>query len=224
MIIGFGHKARQGKDFLADYLVEHYGFKKFSFAYALKKEVGNPKEKIIEYDTVMGSVFLKDTHYSWCELKSEDGDVYNTFVSYMMKNGTYNNDTSSYVKYGSQLKDRELLQIWGTDFRRNITNDNYWVSKMNDLIADEPLVAISDMRFKNEFDYVKKNGFTVNVDGRQRIDRSDHLSETDLDNADYDYKIVNDGTREDAFYKMDLVMIDINKHLMKKGDFVWMKK
>ena len=37
MIIGLGFKARSGKDTVADYLIENYGFKRLAFADALKE-------------------------------------------------------------------------------------------------------------------------------------------------------------------------------------------
>ena len=40
MIVGFGHKARVGKDSAADYLVRAYGYTKKSFAYPLKEGIG----------------------------------------------------------------------------------------------------------------------------------------------------------------------------------------
>ena len=39
MVLGLGHKARQGKDFLAKYLKERYGFEIMHFADALYHEV-----------------------------------------------------------------------------------------------------------------------------------------------------------------------------------------
>lgn len=53
-------------------------------------------------------------------------------------------------------KFRPILQWWGTDFRRNMTNTDYWVHKwdlaLHQISVD--LVVATDVRFPNEYNII----------------------------------------------------------------------
>ena len=92
---------------------------------------------------------------------------------------------------------RELLQKLGTEAIRNNLHENAWV---NALMVDYRTTdnwIITDCRFPNEYEYVKKYGGKV-----IRINRPDvsavnaHPSETAIDNYDFDGYILNDGSLE----------------------------
>ena len=73
---------------------------------------------------------------------------------------------------------RPLLVCWGTEIRR-ATDDNYWVkaldATMND---DETLYIITDMRFVNEYDFIKANlGTTIYLE-RGTIFPANHYERT----------------------------------------------
>lgn len=102
---------------------------------------------------------------------------------------------------------RTLLQSVGDRFR-NYDKD-YFVKFIVDVLKANfgkwDAVIIGDCRFPNEMEIIKKNFDTVSV----RIDRGDftggltdeqraHISETALDDYDFDYVIKNDGDK-DAF-------------------------
>jgi len=95
--------------------------------------------------------------------------------------------------YGKK-KDRVLLQLLGQKIRE--INPDVWVNKViRDMSIDNKYVAehfvIDDVRYKNEFETLKKNGFImvrVNADEEIRRERlgekflnPTHISETDLD-------------------------------------------
>jgi hypothetical protein len=81
-----------------------------------------------------------------------------------------------------------------------------------------PNWIITDMRFPNEMDAIKeRGGITIRVvspfirfsDGSYRAKSkmmgdfdNEHPSETALDNAKFDYEIINDGTIEDLIEKV----------------------
>jgi hypothetical protein len=108
---------------------------------------------------------------------------------------------------------REFLQKLGTEAMRDGLHTNVWV---NALFADYKLWSdgrkswypnwiITDMRFPNEMEAVEeKEGITI------RVTRPDflsfeamlHPSETALDDAKFDYEIINDGTIEDLVDKV----------------------
>ena len=97
---------------------------------------------------------------------------------------------------------RELLQEVGTDAMRNVIHPNIWV---NGLFADYNASSkwiISDTRFPNEIESIKKhNGLTIRINRDSFLrtgkvfDTDNHESETALDDYQgFDYVIDNNGT------------------------------
>jgi hypothetical protein len=126
---------------------------------------------------------------------------------------------------------RTFLQKLGTEAMREGLHTNVWV---NALFADyKPLKVrsadsfdletydgkypkwiITDMRFPNEMEAVKaRKGITIRV-VRNQIKTGnlvlEHPSETALDNAKFDYEIINDGTIEDLIEKVKEILIKEN--------------
>lgn len=121
---------------------------------------------------------------------------------------------------------REFLQKLGTEAMRDGLHTNVWV---NALFADYkgPKMSeynpsnwiITDMRFPNEMEAVKeRKGITIRVVrsfnhkmGSKETGTLDltplHPSETALDDAEFDYEIINDGTLEDLIEKVKQILI-----------------
>ena len=77
-----------------------------------------------------------------------------------------------------------------------------------------PNFIITDTRFENELEAVKKRGgITIRVN-RPGLTKSNHLSETSLDSAEFDYEIDNNGTISDLIGKIRNILIENN--LIKK--------
>lgn len=105
---------------------------------------------------------------------------------------------------------RELLQKMGTDALRDRLHKNVWI---NALFADyaRPYCdwIITDMRFINEYDAVKaRGGMTIRVT-RPGTSVGTHPSEIELDEIDFDYEIVNDGSLEELLEKVRLLLKDL---------------
>ena len=120
---------------------------------------------------------------------------------------------------------REFLQKLGTEAMRNGLHTNVWV---NALFAnynaigykykdcdykviqgkwEYPNWIITDLRFPNEIEaIVERKGITIRVN-RPGISLLDHPSETSLDNAEFDYTIVNDSTIEDLVIKVREILV-----------------
>lgn len=92
---------------------------------------------------------------------------------------------------------RGLLQRLGTECGRQLIGDDVWVNAALDNLPPG-LYAISDCRFLNEAEAIRKRGGKV-----IRIERpgvgpaNSHPSETSLDDYDFDHVIVNDGSLKD---------------------------
>lgn len=72
---------------------------------------------------------------------------------------------------------RLILQAWGTEFRRALFGDDYWLCRMSDAIQKSvsPVILITDVRFPNEHAFVKERGGIL-----VRIFRPDVLHTTDV--------------------------------------------
>lgn len=135
-----------------------------------------------------------------------------------------------------KMTPRKMLQQVGTDLFRNQLHPNTWVNAtfadykpIGDTllegevrrVREEDLIypnwIITDMRFPNELEAVKKhNGITIRIN-RGLVERTgkmiqgpEHISETALDDAEFDYVIENDCTIDDLIEKVREILIKEN--------------
>lgn len=109
------------------------------------------------------------------------------------------------------IKDRKFLQFIGTEWARGI-DDMVWVKqflKSASVISDAPIYC-SDLRFINEAEALKENGWTLvkimRNETENRVGTGDalHCSETELDKFDnWDYVIENNGSLEELYEKIN---------------------
>jgi hypothetical protein len=95
------------------------------------------------------------------------------------------------------------LQWWGTEFRRGLCSDRYWLDKAEHkfevlTVCEQPrIVVFTDVRFPNEADLIKALGGKVWRVVRPGILASDpHPSEIAMDGYDC-RNILNNGTLDD---------------------------
>jgi predicted AAA+ superfamily ATPase len=112
----------------------------------------------------------------------------------------------------------EIQQKLGTDAIRNGLHDQAWILACFADIREDENTLITDMRFPNEMGAVKnRGGITVRIDGDPKKQQGDgtrddnHPSETSLDNADFDVRIINDGTLAELEEKA-LILLDMIPH------------
>lgn len=109
----------------------------------------------------------------------------------------------------------DMLQVIGTDVMRDNFDKDVWIKALLSSIDENKNYIISDLRFKNEADILKKEGFVL-----IRVNRTDntvstsrnreHSSETDLDDyTQFDYVINNDGSLEDLRFKVKEILSDL---------------
>lgn len=200
IVMGIGHRARYGKDTVANMIKEERG-KEYNiaispFAAALKQEVNENALKAGGMRRLFGE-----------KNGGSGGDPY----EYMRADGAFV-ELPPWVQYDPDPpmddplcplgKQRTLLQWWGSEFRRAI-DPNYWVDKNAKFISESgaEIVLVPDMRFLNELDFCQEYGETIKVH-RPNFDNGvgDHISETALaylDDEDWSAVILNDGTLED---------------------------
>jgi hypothetical protein len=126
------------------------------------------------------------------------------------------------VQFNHLMSVRELLQKLGTEAMRNGLHANVWVNALfadykgfvkewdefgNDTLVEYPNWIITDMRFPNELEaVVEKGGITIRV-VRPGTATGTHPSEIALDDAEFDYEIINDGTIEELVNKVRNILV-----------------
>ena len=91
------------------------------------------------------------------------------------------------------ITNRKLLQLVGDGLRKIIHPDIWIASLFKDYTPDSRWI-ITDVRMKNEADYIKKLGGMVVRVYRPGISDDSHISEHDLDDYKFDYTIDNTGS------------------------------
>jgi len=136
---------------------------------------------------------IRDILYTWKverigfadELKREIGKACGVTVEYMESN---------------KETFRKIYQWWGTDFKRNLIRQDYWIQcvlqQITKLDKSVQCVVIPDVRFLNEADMIDKvGGHLIRINrNRASPDSLDvHSSETELDNYPFKYTVENNG-------------------------------
>jgi hypothetical protein len=198
MIIGVCGLIGAGKDTIADYLVNIHEFRRESFAGTLKDAVS----AVFGWDRVMLEGRTKSSR-EW----RERPDV-----------------------WWSQRLDREItprwvLQYWGTEVCRRGFHDDIWIASLeNKLQNSQDNVVISDCRFPNEIEAIRRAGghvirvmrgpdpdwFNVAMahikQDQAMPDNLPHASEWAWAGTEFDAMIYNNGTLDDLYSQInDLV-------------------
>lgn len=162
IIIGLAGKAGSGKSAVADYLVRRYGFIRFSFSDALYREVatafGLPDESLLrdretkEVETeLLSLVGCRDREFAdLCAWACSGG---------WGGSGTYLDE------FARRRSPREVLQLWGTQYRR-AQDPDYWIKRAEEWLEAvlmaapypelRPQLFVNDsVRFENERDWIK---------------------------------------------------------------------
>jgi hypothetical protein len=135
MIIGFVGFIGSGKDTAAEYLVEKYKFRRDSFAAPLKDAVAD----IFDWDRQ-----LLEGHTNESRAWRECADPWWS------------------ERLGREVTPRNTLQIWGTEVGRNAYHTDIWVASLeNRLRKTTDDIVITDCRFPNEIDVIKKAGGVI---------------------------------------------------------------
>lgn len=177
MLIGILGYKFSGKDTTADYLVKKYDFTKISFAQPLKDIC-----KIL--------------------FNFDDEQLYG------------NKKEVLDPRWG--ISPRTAFQYIGTDMFRNKIKEimpnvenNFWVNLAIDnyknIIKNCPTnsVVIADVRFQNEIDAVKNNGGIIIKIVRPTLQNNDQHASENIGDLEGDFEILNDGTLENLYSKID---------------------
>lgn len=101
---------------------------------------------------------------------------------------------------------RYLQQTLGSEWGRDLVGNDIWINCLDARRPKNKDVVIDDMRFENEFEYIKNNnGICIKVvTGSHKT--VDHRSENRLNNFEFDYVIYNDDTLQTLYKLVDSIL------------------
>lgn len=135
MIVGVCGFIGSGKDTIADYLTNFYGFRRESFANSLKDAVA----QVFGWDRTMLEGRTKQAR-EWREQRDD----------------WWSN------RLGIEITPRWVLQYWGTEVCRKAFHNDIWIASLeNKLRNSKDDIVISDCRFPNEIKSIKDAGGIV---------------------------------------------------------------
>ena len=130
-------------------------------------------------------------------------------------------------KFNKEFSPRLALQLMGTEAGRNVFHTDVWVISLLNRSKGKDVV-VTDVRFRNEIDYIQQNGgiiirvkrgdepdwYKLAEDANAGFssaqigmrDKGIHQSEWDWIGSDFDYVIENDGTIDDLGNKVNQVL------------------
>ncbi len=95
------------------------------------------------------------------------------------------------LRYGTTP--RAAMQSFGVWARETLGSD-FWVNKVLNARTPDEITVVTDVRFRNEANAIRAaGGYLVRID-RASCPVGDHISETDLDNYDFNFFVGNNGT------------------------------
>jgi hypothetical protein len=174
MIIGLSGYAQTGKDTIANYLVENYGYKKISFADPIREALYRLNPKVAIADMVGVPLRAVVDGLGWENVKVESEDT------------------------------RELLQRMGTEVGRDMFGEDFWVNQAMQKAQHYDNVVFADVRFENEINAIlaaSGDVWRVLKPGVSAVNR--HVSETALDYYTFKREIHNLGSIEELHEIVD---------------------
>lgn len=208
MILGVTGFIGSGKDTIADYLCTFHGFKRISFAGSLKDAVANVfnwDRELLEGTTKSSREWRDKIDTWWAERLSIP-----------------------------HLTPRWVLQHWGTEVFRNHFHQDIWVASVEHKLQNAiDNIVITDCRFRNEIEAIKKaGGIAIRVERGSRPEWYDdaaalnkgpgqigwalakdrlrdfniHASEYSSVGLDYDHYVDNNGSIDQLHNQIQLIL------------------
>jgi hypothetical protein len=178
MIIGLSGYAQVGKDTVANYLVEKYGFVKVSFADPIREALYKLDPKIRMEESVGVSLAHAVDSMGWESVKKYSVDA------------------------------RELLQRLGTEVGREMFGKDFWVNQGLLRAKEHENVVFADTRFVNEAEAIKNHGgqvWRITKPGHAPV--NSHSSETALDEYIFNWYIPNYTGFSELHELVDRIMV-----------------
>jgi hypothetical protein len=195
MIIGLTGLRGSGKDTVGAYLVKQYGFERRAFADSLKQSVAA----------------LLDVDASRLDEWKNDPDVQVAVVRKFYSDQQLGDGVEDLYVTDHQTM-RSFLQRYGTESHRDVFGNDFWVDQLLPVggYYAGRAICVTDCRFANEYErIIELGGHVANV-VRPGLDLKDpHRSEDQSWLSDH-YQLVNAGTIEDLYRRVDIMLGEID--------------
>lgn len=200
MIIGLmSYVPGVGKDTLAEYLINDYGFVRISYAESLYREVAEAFGVTVAF---LANRETKETPLAaLCLANCREAGFVTQMLALYPEDGT--------EALSMPRSPRWVLQNWGTEYRRRLFGDTYWLDRVDSKIAAVAGcdIVITDVRFPNEIEHVKTMGGVLvrvrRVELEEQVKDSpavQHASQTEIRNYKADFEVFNsEGRPEEMF-------------------------
>jgi hypothetical protein len=175
-VIGVSGYARSGKDTIAEHL-NTLGYVRGSFADAIR-------EAVYKLDPFITDPSLEEP----------------TKLSHIV-------DVLGWESAKALTEVRRLLQVFGTEVGRDMFGDNIWIDYLFDTLPDGAKVVIPDVRYPNEakaIESMRGKVWRVEREGIKAI--NSHISDSALDDYPFSDILLNDGTVQDLYEKVDALL------------------
>lgn len=154
-LIALTGPAAAGKDSAADYLVAHARFSKLAFADSLRAEVAQAFD-LVERPAILTNRATKEQPHDALALRHCASFCFIGALA-MAQHATVNSEWLD-----APRSPRQILQWWGTEYRR-AEDPQYWVKALAGRLAarrdgGQERFVITDCRFANELTYVHAMG------------------------------------------------------------------
>jgi hypothetical protein len=205
-VIGLSGLKGAGKDTCAAYLTSALGFVRVGFADTLYRQAAEAFGVTVEF---MANRETKETPLPQLALRNckDPAFVQCVIEEIHLDSGAFIGD--AYLDH--PLSPRVVMQLWGTEYRRKRGVDSYWLDIVHAAIQAQPekSFVITDVRFLNEFNFVRRTG-GVNVrvrrpalEAAEALQRAKngtaaHSSETELLAIKSDAEVVNEEGNPDS--------------------------
>lgn len=188
MILGINGKAGAGKDTLADILIKHFGYRKVSWADALKSMLSEALE-----------IPLND-FYARSKDNIRPVTIDDTAATKLMDLLTESyGEIDNYTDLRLQLQNtsypslRVLMQEFGTRFARYQIDPEIWIKITKKNLDMSELLIFSDCRMENERKAVREmGGFNMIIKRDLAGDSDSHETENNFgEDSEYDFIVEN---------------------------------
>ena len=213
ILLGLAGAAGSGKDAVADYLCQRYGFVKFSFSDALYREVaaafGLPD------DSLLRDRETKEVPSELLALEFCTDDEFVRVVQWF---------PGEPVAITDPISPRQILQWWGTEYRR-AQDPDYWIAQAEQWLVRvheitrypehrPQLFVNTSVRFPNEHAWIKElegNVWHLRRDAAAPV--AGHVSEAPLPVLEGEREIFNNHT-------LDYLYLGVDQLLTSGAEFV----
>lgn len=191
-VIGLAGPARSGKNTVASIIEDILEVPVEQDAFANRLKVSAARSLGFDFESL-------SEYLDWADTFKEEGSI---VVEVMDVN------EEPYMRPIKTITGREFLQFYGTEAHRELFGTDFWVEKLADSLHPDLVTVVTDVRFDNEAELIKRLGGLMMRVTREQVDAlpGDHASEVPISDSLIDYEIDNSGTMDDLISRVNWIL------------------